>query len=125
MTSAIVRRIIGLTAGTAIAFGVVGGGAMGPTGTGNATPFPVPMPLDPHIPVAAVDWCPGGGSLNQWGGSCEGKTYPDGTRWNVAWADTGEETVEHPMKCVIHNGSPFPPAAGAGGCGRAIGGHRG
>ncbi|MFN6543891.1 hypothetical protein [Mycolicibacterium nivoides] len=79
-------------------------------------PAPQPVQFDPYVPNPPA-WCPGGGSSSGWGGYCEGKTFKDGTRLNLhrigfAW---------QPLRCIIPDGSPFPPVAGPGGCGGAHG----
>jgi hypothetical protein len=78
-------------------------------------PGPQP-PLNPYVPNPPA-WCPGGGNSSGWGGYCEGKTFKDGTRLNLhrigfAW---------QPMRCIIPDGSPFPPLAGPGGCAGVLG----
>lgn len=67
----------------------------------NATP-------DPYWPLPPF-WCPG----NEGGIYCEGRSYPDGTRWNVFrigyfW---------NPLRCIIPDGPMNPPLAPPGGCG--------
>ena len=65
--------------------------------------------LDPRIPQPPF-WCPGNGpgiSASGYGGYCEGRSYPDGTRWNVFrigyfW---------NPLRCIIPDGSMNPPLA--------------
>lgn len=79
-------------------------------------PAPQPVQLDPYVPNPPT-WCPGGGGGSGWGGYCEGKTFKDGTRLNlhrIGWA-------WQPLRCIIPDGSPFPPLAGPGGCGGALG----
>lgn len=77
--------------------------------------------IDPHIPIPALEWCPGGGTLMGIGGYCEGQSYPDGTRWNIAygWAPFVGR-ITQPMKCIVYTGDPNPPLAGPGGCGGAV-----
>ena len=62
-------------------------------------------------------WCPGNvpGTIVSlgYGGYCEGRSYPDGTRWNtyrIGW-------FWQPLRCVMFDGSFNPPTAPAGGCG--------
>ena len=85
-----------------------------------AMPESTASPYDPHTPIPALSWCPGGGGSTGWGGYCECTSYPDGTRWNIAWGFAPfAGTVWQPMKCVVFTGSPLPPLAGPGGCGGA------
>lgn len=79
-------------------------------------PGPQPAQLSPYVPNPPA-WCPGGGNSSAWGGYCEGKTFKDGTRLNLhrigfAW---------QPMRCIVPDGSPFPPLAGPGGCAGVLG----
>jgi hypothetical protein len=76
-----------------------------------------PDPLVPQPP----SWCPGNPpgaiSASGYGGYCEGKSFPDGTRLNayaigMFW---------QPMRCIIPNGSMTPPLAPPGGCGGIFG----
>lgn len=74
--------------------------------------------IDPYIPSPPL-WCPGNDPnafvASGYGGYCEGSSYPDGTRWNtyrVGW-------FWNPMRCIIPDGTPFPPIAQRGGCGGA------
>lgn len=72
--------------------------------------------LDPYVPIPPV-WCPGGGGQSPWGGWCDGKTFPDGTKLHIAngmgfWL---------PIQCVIADAPAPPPLAPAGGCGGALG----
>ena len=67
---------------------------------------------DPYMPLPPV-WCPGGGGQSPWGGYCDGKTFPDGTKLHIAngmgfWL---------PVQCVIAGTPAPPPLAGPGGCG--------
>ncbi len=120
MSSSIIRR---RAAGALLAAGIAVGGAVGMAGAGSAMPAPAPAPYDVFMPIPAANWCPGGGASNQWGGYCEGVSYADGTRWNVAWVNAPYAgMVYQPMKCVVHTGSPMPPNAWPSGCGRLIGG---
>lgn len=77
--------------------------------------------FDPHVPIPALQWCPGGGTLMGIGGYCEGESYADGTRWNIAygWAPFVGR-ITQPMKCIVWTGDPNPPLAGPGGCGGAV-----
>ncbi len=112
------RRFARFTAGALVAAGVVAGGTLAAAATGTA--LPAPAPLDPYTPVPALNWCPGGGSSTAWGGYCDGVSYPDGTRWNVAWANAPfAGSVYQPMNCVVYTGAPMPPLAGPWGCGRS------
>lgn len=79
-------------------------------------PAPQPVQLNPLVP-SPPGWCPGGGGSSAWGGYCEGKSFADGTRLNLhriglAW---------QPLRCIIPDGTPFPPLAPAGGCGGVLG----
>jgi hypothetical protein len=76
---------------------------------------------DPHIPIPLLSWCPGGGIGTGLGGYCEGASYPDGTRWNIAygWAPFVGR-IQQPMRCIVFTGDPNPPLAGPGGCGGAV-----
>jgi hypothetical protein len=54
---------------------------------------------------------------SEYGGYCEGKTFPDGTRLNVYrlgyfW---------QPIRCIIPDGSMTPPLAPPGGCAGLLG----
>lgn len=74
---------------------------------------------DPYWPLPPF-WCPGNGpgiSASGYGGYCEGKTFPDGTRLNV-WR---MGYFWQPIRCIIPDGSINPPLAGPGGCGGALG----
>jgi hypothetical protein len=86
--------------------------ALGVAPVANATP-------DPYWPLPPF-WCPGNGpgiSASGYGGYCEGKTFPDGTRLNV-WR---MGYFWQPIRCIIPDGSINPPLAGPGGCGGALG----
>jgi len=74
-----------------------------------------PDPLVPQPP----SWCPGNPpgaiSASGYGGYCEGKDFPDGTRLNayaigMFW-----------QRCIIPNGTMTPPLAPPGGCGGIFG----
>lgn len=87
----------------------------------SAVPAASAAPYDPHTPIPALSWCPGGGGSTGWGGYCEGVSYPDGTRWNIAWGFAPfAGTIWQPMKCVVFTGAPLPPLAGPGGCDGAV-----
>lgn len=71
---------------------------------------------DPNIPNPPL-WCPGNtpGAIVAlvYGGYCEGRTYPDGTRWNtyrIGW-------FRQPLRCIIPDGTINPPTAPTGSCG--------
>ncbi|MFM8599302.1 MAG: hypothetical protein ACKOB8_09905 [Mycobacterium sp.] len=102
--------------------GMAFGGSLSMTAVSQAMPNPGFTPYDPYTPIPAVNWCPGGGTSGGWGGYCEGINFPDGSRWNIAWANAPfAGTVYQPMKCIIHTGNPVPPLAGPWGCGRGNG----
>ncbi len=123
MTSSALARFRQRTVRAFVATGLAVGGALGMAAPSAAMPAPAPAPYDVFVPIPAANWCPGGGTSNQWGGYCEGASYGDGTRWNVAWINAPfAGMVYQPMKCVVHTGSPMPPIAGPSGCGRVIGG---
>ncbi|TDH46007.1 hypothetical protein E2F47_27485 [Mycobacterium eburneum] len=73
-------------------------------------------PFVPNPPL----WCPGnapGINVLGYGGYCEGKSFPDGTRLNtfrVGW-------FWNPLRCIIPDGTINPPLAGPGGCGGFLG----
>jgi hypothetical protein len=75
--------------------------------------------MSPFVPMPPF-WCPGNGpglSASGYGGYCEGRTFPDGTRLNVYrigyfW---------QPIRCIIPDGSINPPLAPPGGCGGVLG----
>jgi hypothetical protein len=73
-------------------------------------------PGDPFIPNPPM-WCPGNDPsafvASGYGGFCEGRTFPDGSRWNTYRVGF----FWQPLRCIIPNGSPFPPMAPPGGCG--------
>ncbi|HTH89222.1 hypothetical protein [Mycobacterium sp.] len=102
-----IKRIIAV-AGALTALTITGVGY-----TAHADPL---SPLVPNPPF----WCPGNGpglSASGYGGYCEGKTFPDGTRLNVYrlgyfW---------QPIRCIIPDGSKTPPLAPPGGCGGLLG----
>lgn len=78
----------------------------------NATP-------DPYMPIPPI-WCPGGGIQTGWGGYCDGRPYPDGTKWHQdsVWAPFVGQ-IWRPIVCVIDGTPAPPPLAGPGGCGGA------
>lgn len=76
----------------------------------------LPDPLVPNPPF----WCPGNGpglSASGWGGYCEGRTFPDGTRLNTFRIGYWWQ----PLRCIIPDGTPNPPLAGPGGCAGVLG----
>lgn len=83
--------------------------AVGLAGPAQAQP-------DPYLPVPPF-WCPGNppGAISGsgYGGYCEGKTFPDGTRLNT-WR---LGAFWQPIRCIIPDGTPNPPLAPPGGCG--------
>lgn len=103
-----VRRVLV----TALAGGVIAGTGLVWADHAHALP-------DPHVPQPPI-WCPGNGpglSASGYGGYCEGQSFPDGSRLNVfriGWA-------WQPMRCIIPDGTPFPPLAGPGGCAGVFG----
>jgi hypothetical protein len=93
-----------------VAGGVVAACALAPTAQAQ---------LDPFVPDPPF-WCPGNGpglSASGYGGYCEGKTFPDGTRLNVFRIGYWWQ----PIRCIIPDGSMNPPLAGPGGCGGVLG----
>ncbi|WP_299558596.1 hypothetical protein [uncultured Mycolicibacterium sp.] len=80
------------------------------------TAGPVAAQPDPYVPIPPF-WCPGNphGAISGsgYGGYCEGKTFPDGTRLNT-WR---LGAFWQPIRCIIPDGTPNPPLAGPGGCG--------
>ena len=76
--------------------------------------------LSPYVPEPPF-WCPGNGpgiSASGYGGYCEGRSFPDGTRLNDVWR---MGYFWQPIRCIIPDGSINPPRAGPGGCGGALG----
>lgn len=73
-------------------------------------------PGDPFVPDPPM-WCPGNDPnafvASGYGGFCEGRTYPDGTRWNTYRVGF----FWQPLRCIIADGTAFPPIAPPGGCG--------
>ncbi len=71
---------------------------------------------DPYFPLPP-SWCPGNPpgvlTASGYGGYCEGNTFPDGTRWNAYAVGL----LWQPVRCIIPDGSMFPPLAPPGGCG--------
>jgi len=69
--------------------------------------------------IVPPNWCPGGGALTAWGGWCDGKTYPDGTKWHQDsyWAPFVGR-VWNPIVCVLDGHPAPPPLAPPSGCGR-------
>lgn len=71
---------------------------------------------DPYVPQPPF-WCPGNphGAISGsgYGGYCEGRTFPDGTRLNT-WR---LGPYWQPIRCIIPDGTPNPPLAPPGGCG--------
>jgi len=78
-------------------------------GVGAAAP-------DPYFPLPP-SWCPGNPpgalSVSGYGGYCEGDSYADGSRWNAYSVGL----LWQPVRCIIPNGTAFPPLAPPGGCG--------
>ncbi|PQM45709.1 hypothetical protein C1Y40_04153 [Mycobacterium talmoniae] len=107
------RLLASFTAGAVLA-----GVGLGWAGRAGADP-------DPHVPNMAAGYCPGGGMGTQaWLAYCDGVDYPDGTRWHAV--QYGLPIIGRPygllspgLQCVVDDGSPVPPPAPAGGCGRA------
>ena len=73
-------------------------------------------PGDPFVPNPPM-WCPGNDPnafvASGYGGFCEGRTFPDGTRWNTYRVGF----FWQPLRCIIADGTPFPPIAPPSGCG--------
>lgn len=69
-------------------------------------------------PDVSFPYCPGGGVATAWGGYCDGKTFPDGTKWHTDayWAPFVGR-VWNPIVCVVANAPAPPPLAPPGGCG--------
>ena len=85
-------------------------------GMALATAF-VPAQTHAQHDIAPPNWCPGGGSLTGWGGYCDGRTFPDGTKWHQDsfWAPFVGR-VWNPIVCVRAD-APAPPPLAPGGCG--------
>lgn len=79
---------------------------------GQASAYP--YGFDPHIPDPFGGFCPGGGWGATYGGIgfCDGRPYPDGTKWHATFSDGSRN-----MFCVVDTGAPMPPPAPPGGCG--------
>lgn len=74
---------------------------------------------DPFFPIPPV-WCPGGGTMTGWGGYCDGRPFPDGTKWHMdSFVAPFVGRVWNPIVCVVHPAPAPPPLAGPGGCGGA------
>lgn len=99
-----------------VAFGATlaaGGIVVTTAGVEQTLPKAEALP-DPYVPQPPL-WCPGnppGLSASGYGGYCEGKSFPDGTRINMYRVGY----FWQPMRCIIPNGSPFPEEANWG-CG--------
>lgn len=95
-------------------------GAITAAGVTVAAPPTAQAIPDPYWPIPPV-WCPGGGTQTSWGGFCDGKPFPDGTKWhtdNFVAPFVGR--VWNPIVCVVHGTPAPPPLAGPGGCGGAV-----
>ena len=81
-----------------------------------AAPLAKAAPGDPFVPNPPM-WCPGNDPTvfvaSGYGGFCEGRNYADGTRWNTYRVGF----FWQPLRCIIADGTPFPPIAAPGGCG--------
>lgn len=101
-----VRRFLASVAAGA----VLAGTAIGYAGHAHAMP-------DPYMPLPPV-WCPGGGIQTGWGGYCDGKTFPDNTKWHMdSFVAPFVGRVWNPIVCVVADAPAPPPLAGPGGCG--------
>jgi hypothetical protein len=70
---------------------------------------------DPYMPLPPV-WCPGGGIQTGWGGWCDGKTFPDGTKLHMdSFVAPFVGRVWNPIVCVVAD-APAPPPLAPGGC---------
>lgn len=73
-------------------------------------------PGDPLVPNPPM-WCPGNDPgafvASGYGGFCEGRSFSDGTRWNTYRVGF----FWQPLRCIIADGTAFPPLAPPGGCG--------
>ncbi len=88
-------------------------------GTGIAAATEAKALPDPYVPNPPF-WCPGNGpglSASGYGGYCEGRTFPDGSRLNTFRIGYWWQ----PLRCIIPDGSPMPPLAGPGGCAGVLG----
>jgi hypothetical protein len=93
------------------------------------TPFAAPAHADPdpHMPDWPARYCPDGGLGLEWqnfGGSCNGAKYPDGSYWRIPLLAIGNaiweaDLVATPMQCVVGDGM-FPAPAPPGGCDGAV-----
>ena len=102
------RRILGATAAVLVV-----------AGTGIAAATEAKALPDPYVPNPPF-WCPGNGaglSASGYGGYCEGRTFPDGSRLNTFRIGYWWQ----PLRCIIPDGSPMPPLAGPGGCAGVLG----
>lgn len=88
---------------------------------GGAIAYAVEATALPDVRVPAPPfWCPGNSgpiSSSGYGGYCEGKPFPDGSKLNtwrlgVYW---------QPLRCIVPDGTPNPPLAGPNGCGGVLG----
>lgn len=76
---------------------------------------------DPYMPVPPL-WCPGGGTQTGWGGWCDGKTFPDGTKLHMdSFVAPFVGRVWNPIVCVVADAPAPPPLAGPGGCAGVLG----
>lgn len=104
-----VRRLLALAAFGAI----LAGTGIGWAGQAQAAP-------DPYWPIPPV-WCPGGGTMTGWGGYCDGRPYPDNTKWHMdSFYAPFVGRVWNPIVCVIADAPAPSPLAGPGGCGGAV-----
>ena len=69
---------------------------------------------DPYTPIPPA-YCAGGGVQTPFGGFCDGKAFPDGTKLHIA----NGMGYWQPMVCIIADGGTTP--AGPGGCGGFVG----
>lgn len=86
---------------------------------GAATAMLLASPTaDATPPDISFPYCPGGGIVTGWGGYCDGRTFPDGTKWHQdSFVAPFVGRVWNPIVCVVANAPAPPPLAGPGGCG--------
>jgi hypothetical protein len=83
---------------------------------------------DPQMPDWPTRYCPDGGLGLEWqnfGGSCNGTKYADGSYWRIPLLVMGgtaiweADLIAAPMQCVVGEGM-FPAPAPPGGCDGAV-----
>ena len=76
--------------------------------------------IDPHVPQPGIGYCPGGGSGGFGGlGFCDGRPYPDNTKWHQVRGFVPFAGYHWQLQCVINTGELLQPIAPPGGCGGA------